>query len=49
MKKTGMTKKAYRAMVREKRAVWAINPVTRCKASGKAYNRSKSRFINWEE
>ena len=49
MKGTKMSKKAYRTMVREKRAVWGINPVTRIRTSGKIYCRNKAKSLGWDE
>ncbi len=41
-----MSKKAQREMARQKRNLWPMNPVTRVKESGKAYNRKRKWDID---
>ena len=43
-----MSKKARRALAREKRNVWPMNPVTRVRDSGKVYQRNKYRQYTCE-
>lgn len=38
-----LSKKARRELDAKARAVWPINPVTRCPSSSKAYDRNKAR------
>ena len=44
-----MSKKAKKALAQEKRNIWAMNPVTRVRESGKVYNRKSAKPIMIDE
>ena len=44
-----MSKKARKALAQEKRNVWTVNPVTRVRESGKAYNRKGAKTAMMDE
>ena len=44
-----MSKKARKALAQEKRNLWTMNPVTRVRESGKAYNRKSAKMFTIED
>ena len=44
-----MSKKARKALDQEKRNLWMMNPVTRVRESGKAYNRKSAKTVMIDE
>ena len=44
-----MSKKARKALAKEKRNVWSMNPVTRVRESGKTYDRKSIGRIMIED